>query len=228
MLEINYLNSLHAFIRTSDYTSVLQGLQNSNKFQPTNETIQKALDADYEMATIKLKDIITRYTQITTDISLESLNQLGQSLFDRTKNDYDSSFYISLQYAKKICYTRKNYYKNAIYLTRETVTLDLAKWIKIYLYLKVYVHHPGQFARMILMNKNILSYPIPYLLDPNNNQVLISLSLTNVLRRRPDANDPCDPLLDDDETKFRQTIMDLAGCVPPFWKRLHRNNSNTT
>ena len=224
IFDEEYVNSTIG-ISLTEYKSILEGLEISNSFQPTNESIQKALGADYELAAIKLKNIMTRYTQITTDLSLESLNQLGGSLLNRNKNDYDSSMYISFQYAKKVCYTRKNYYKNAVYLTRESVTLNLAKWRKDYLYLKVYVHYPGQLTRMLLMNKNLLSYPVPYLLEKNNNQVLISLSLTNVLRRRPDANDPCDPLLDDDETKFRQTIMDLVGCIPPFWKPLHLNNS---
>ena len=40
------------------------------------------------------------------------------------------------------------------------------------------------------------------------------------MRKRHNANHPCNPDLDDDDEQFRIQAMGKVGCVPPYWKHL--------
>ena len=42
------------------------------------------------------------------------------------------------------------------------------------------------------------------------------VSQVHVLRKRVDANDPCDPNVNDDQAAMR-TVMKKINCIPPYW-----------
>ena len=195
-----------------EYQDTLLGLKKSDDNQ-----LKSVLGENYQEVAINIKSVMTTFVRLTSPTT-KNKKSLPKKITD--------NLYISYQDANRICFTRQNKFENRIYPVYEFIALNLASWeSKQGLYFEVYVHHPGQFMRVLYLSKGLFYYPIPYLLDKDNNQILITLSLTNVLRRRPDARDACDPLLHDDETKFRQMVMDMAKCVPPYWKPLHINYS---
>ena len=53
------------------------------------------------------------------------------------------------------------------------------------------------------------------------------------MRRRKDANSPCNEDLQDDDENWTQRVIALIGCFPPYWKNMHLrvnnfNECNTT
>ena len=45
-----------------------------------------------------------------------------------------------------------------------------------------------------------------------------------VLKKRPNANKPCNESLLDDDSQWRNTVMDIVGCIPDFWKKFHNHD----
>ena len=177
---------------------------------------------DFEKATINIETLMTGFNQLTSPPTGTKLSAL-----DKNQNKFLNTMYVSYQDPDKCCFTRKNKFQNSMYKVTEDMTINLAGWeTKDDLNLYVYIHYPGQFTRALESNKDVLRYSIRSLgelIKQKKNEILISLSLTNVLRRRPDAKISCNPTLHDDESKLRLTIIDQVGCTPPYWKHLNTN-----
>ena len=49
-------------------------------------------------------------------------------------------------------------------------------------------------------------------------ELIIKISGVNVIRKRPDAKETCNPKADDQDAYFRSFIIEKVGCTPPHWK----------
>ena len=129
-------------------------------------------------------------------------------------------FYISYQDPTKVCFTRRTEYKKGLIRKTDLLWLEKFEVLKVLSFrtkLTIYIHHHGQLIRSF--NKAALDVSLnKRSLNKLNQYIKISLVHVSVLRKRHNANEPCNPDLHDDDEKLRTQIMDKVGCVPPYWK----------
>ena len=89
--------------------------------------------------------------------------------------------------------------------------------------MKFFIHHPGQLIRSF--NKPTYE-TILYDFEWQRNLVSMALSQVSVLRRRKDANNPCNPNLHDEDSIIRKKIISKVGCMPIYWKFLFDEELN--
>ena len=53
-----------------------------------------------------------------------------------------------------------------------------------------------------------------------NSKLTFKISQVNILRKRDDANIPCNNTLFDDDSRFRKEVTKRMGCVPVYWNRM--------
>ena len=85
---------------------------------------------------------------------------------------------------------------------------------------RFYLHGEGQlirnFGNDVYMTKmaDLNPYPASKTIK---NMIEFSITQVNILRKRSDANIPCDHGMHDDDEYIRRKIADEAGCIPPYW-----------
>ena len=80
----------------------------------------------------------------------------------------------------------------------------------------IYLHHPGQLMRSF--GREAMKIEIKE--TQNNNYgdgVMFEIDFVSLLRKSADAKSPCNQSLDDEDSKIRQTMMEVIGCVPIYW-----------
>ena len=171
---------------------------------------------------IRFEEYMVRLEEIV--ISLEFLTTSGHDYtYDNSEGhgnvtgyDKEWPFYISHVDPTTICFSRKSKYVQTLIRKSDAVLFSLEKmkkWNKL-LYFNIYAHHPGQLTRVF--DKPIFSTLLD-VVNKENNHLIFSVSQVSVLRKRPNANFPCDPKLKDDELKFKQVVIDKVGCTPNYW-----------
>ena len=83
----------------------------------------------------------------------------------------------------------------------------------------VSLHHENQLIRG--MNSMIdIGELINLAVNDTSNLPVLKISITQVknIVRRHDSNQECDPNLNNDDEKFLQTVSEMLGCIPIFWK----------
>ena len=177
---------------------------------------------------------IRNISEHTIDTFSIKLDRLYYELEFKTKYQNDSlsrnrykdsnkpfPFYISYLDPGRICYTRNEDQRQSIariedsisFFTDEhgmqTLEKDLTK--------KVFIHHPGQLLR-------VFDSPVHESMskDLDYNQPLLAFKINHVsiLRKRADANVPCNPDLFDDDLQLRIQVAKDVGCIPVYWKRI--------
>ena len=101
-------------------------------------------------------------------------------------------------------------------LVMESLTI-VRKLLSSFARLKIYVHQSGQLMRTF---EKVAYEKLLFHISSISRHITISPTLVSVLRKRPDANEPCNPDLYDDDEQVRSQIMSLIGCIPPYWKPL--------
>ena len=205
-------------ISASEYEMLLKGKKVGEK------GIQDISNIDHERFAFKLQEFLHRAKYETHNKS-EDMYYGGEN-----NGDADSSFsnfplYISHKEPDTTCYTRITKFVSGNFRKNDKLILLLEKMTNqtdYHSHFQIYIHHPGQLTR-VFKKPNFESYlgDITNL----NNYLSMRISRVSVLRRRPDANLPCAPKLDDDEMKLRMEITKVVGCFPPYWKYMVSNNS---
>ena len=139
--------------------------------------------------------------------------------------------YKSYQDPIKMCFTRRSVFEEGIirqsdYLATAGAKI-LAKRLNMKTKLLFYIHQDGHLIRAF-RNVPVYSYYLKkdvWPLYPVDRFLLLNLVRVSILRKRPDANDPCNPKLDDDDKEFRHQIVDRIGCIPPYWKQFQYESS---
>ena len=221
----NYMNSFDngkLGITRHDYGQLLKGkiVSAISGWQTADMGISNISDIDVKRLTIQPDDIAS-----TIEFWAKNPNN---SIYWSKPGDYASAagrivaripLQLSYQDSETICFTRKYVKKlrtlrleDSIYLLQQEL-----KRFDEYVMMKVYIHQPGQLIR---------SFDKPayetILCDFEWERNLISLALSqvSVLRRRKDANSPCDPDLYDEDSFIRKKIIAKVGCIPIYWKFL--------
>ena len=227
-----FKNSLKAYgIGHKEYDRLLEGIYGMEEVRHMD--IQNISAIDHEDVTLKLQKDVLRGFGFRTKNCNNSVNY-GYEYRNNGKyghNDCPETrkwsgklpFYVSHQDPKRICFTREGDFNDNEKREEDWLLFDweTLKEINDALLFQIYVHHPGQLTRVI--GKPTFESAIRDLSD--SSYLALKLSQVSILRRRPDANAPCNIELQDDESRFRKEIVKNVGCVPPYWKTFMPNDS---
>ena len=61
---------------------------------------------------------------------------------------------------------------------------------------------------------------------PVNTYLFANIVRVSVVRKRANANNPCNPELHNDDYEFRNQIIYRIGCIPPYWTQFQYQPSN--
>ena len=202
-------------LRPTDFEILLKGYE-INDDNSGYSDFQNISGIEYDQYMIKLEDIVLALQFLTTDDQDDYTYDNVHGDANITGNDQEWRFYISHVDPTTVCFSRKSKYVQNLIRKSDAVLLSIEKmkeWNK-FLYLHVYVHHPGQLIRFL--DKPIFNTWLQTI-DQYNNDIRFSISQVNVLRKRANANFPCDPKLHDDESNYKKVVIERAGCTPNYW-----------
>ena len=189
-------------------------------------------ELDYENnklpSNIHFDDIVMHLQDYADSFEIENLNNEELEQWDHLKNKNNTfPFYKSYQDPKMMCFswnTNKHtlsYVK--LFLQKDKVKNTPEKAHQYYFY--IYVTHDHQLIRnLVYLHKEDL-----WLL-PNKSYNHIRIDMTGISRLslRQNANTPCDPELENDDSKWMQRVMRDVRCVPEYWTYLMHNQSVAT
>ena len=130
----------------------------------------------------------------------------------------------SFQIPGMVCFTRTfGPYLNGTIVVTEKFRMNLN--FKA-IFAAVFVHHPGQMLRAIFGRDR--SYRAAVEIASSTQDLIddyeVKLSQMSVLKRRPDAVDPCNPTPTDD-IRFWEELFSRIPCLPGYWKWFSAKNS---
>ena len=129
------------------------------------------------------------------------------------------AFDIGFQSAKQICFTRtSNDPLNSIRM-HDLLKLNRSRLQPFSFFddtqIEIFIHYPGQLIKS-------LAYPAFYssFSDYHWDMLLeFRISQGQLLRKRPDSNDPCNPDIEDYDTYIMIEVSKFLDCIPPYWTR---------
>ena len=118
-----------------------------------------------------------------------------------------------------MCFTRKGDKRENVIRIEDSLWLRKAQLEKFdeWVRLKIFIHHPGQVLRVFDAPTFVSTIKD---FDWEKPELRFKISQVNILRKRPDANNPCDPNLSDDDHHLRTIISKKVGCIPVYWKNI--------
>ena len=138
-----------------------------------------------------------------------------------TLNSYDDikpqfPFYVSYHDPGQICFTRKDDFKENVKRIEDTLILHKEHFQRFLrnAAVRIFIHYPGQVLR---------GFDAPVFarrfgdLNWEKSSINFKISHVSILRRRPDANAPCNMDLQDDDLQLRIQISEDVGCIPIYW-----------
>ena len=142
-------------------------------------------------------------------------------------------FYIGYQSADMICFTREDNDKLGLERLFDELVLDWEEFKRV-LYgeteMSIYLHSPHQFWRASETPKFWMKFyditggdAMTIRTASYQYTIRLQISQVTVLRKRPNANEPCDELLDDEDDKLQREIAKHIKCAPPYWKKTLAN-----
>ena len=130
-------------------------------------------------------------------------------------------FYPGYQSPFRFCFTRNSSYFPSMRIHTEKMVLDDENWIGD---LFIYLHYPGELMNVIeqgerkklrLQNSNL-----------NGKVLKIGITQLQVLKRRHDSREPCNMDLESNvDTRWRESVMIIVGCIPTYWRGLSQSAS---
>ena len=183
--------------KVSNLTPELYSLKYDDAMPHLNQTIQM-----FHVNTLDCK--LTWYSNSSNKEKNDNCNS-------KIINDVEPMFK-SYQDPEKVCFSRNNDYGPQRIRTHEKLTLNWEFLKSANGTFRVYHHNKQQSLRRIC--KYIISKETSRV-EPGILEFLVS-EIT-MLRRRIDANEPCDPNVNDDEEALN-VIMKRFNCTPPYWE----------
>lgn len=139
------------------------------------------------------------------------------------KSNPPMPFYVSYQDPATMCFTRNNDKNEKTIRIDDLLILSRSKLEKFnrFVKLKVFVHHPNQLLR-------VFKSPVfesfikdeESLIDWEKSFLSFHISQVSILRKRSDANTPCNDNLKDDDLQLRIQVSEEVGCIPVYWKNI--------
>ena len=173
------------------------------------------------ITSINFDEVLIKPVKFIEAISTKMTNVLEKTRWKRKKKSSDLPMYKTHQSPKDLCYTLLDDLDHRIFKEEDQIKIDLA-YLKTVskdkinrLNIEIFTHYHGQFYR----DKTPILRMAINDIDETANRLMISLSQVEIIRRRPDANIPCDPNHNsDDDYLWRNATLSLLGCLPSFWK----------
>ena len=131
-------------------------------------------------------------------------------------------FYVAYQDPERMCFTRNDDFGKHIIRNMDRVWLRREELLKFghWVSLEIFLHHPGQFLRVL--DTPIYVCPFFYF-DWDKSALNFDISHVSILRKRFNANTPCDPDLQNDDLQIMIKSSEKVGCIPLFWKHIMKN-----
>ena len=173
-----------------------------------NESSSKILAMNYELFSVKL-DLF--------------LNAVGLETQNGEENMEAESFYSSYRDPNTACFTLKSTNEIGIFRERDWISLNLDTLNEANVIIHTYIHYPGRLTREI-GKPNFEIHPDE--VDDDHTRTTLQLNRLSILRKRPDAKEPCDPNLEDDDQAFKIHVVKKVGCVPLYWENMFSSNDS--
>lgn len=166
----------------------------------------------FNSLTIDLKELVNmvEFQTVKNTIEIESMN-----------SDSKLPFYVSYQDPETLCFTRKkDEGKHGVRIS------DLVSFYKYQILdrfhggtvFNFYLHHPGQLLRVL--DTPIFKSTVDQFKDLERTRLIFKISQVSILRKREDANVPCNRTLHDDDLQLRIEIAKKVGCIPVYWNKI--------
>ena len=179
--------------------------------------IRNISDANIDEFSLNATDLLTRVTFVGRN------SKLDVSYGSNIQNMQRPPIYISHQTSDVICFTRDSKIDvnslrsmDVISLVRSLISHGTSK-LRVYdnVEFRIIFHYPGQLLRSY--HRPAYKTKLQHY-NPDNVLEMRVLQTTKFIRR-PNAKDPCNPNLQDDDAQFRMEIIRRIRCVPIYWRR---------
>ena len=137
---------------------------------------------------------------------------------------------LSHQSHTMLCYSKKLHNIRNVTLKYDMLRLNAKKLQQSRVSLYIYLHQEGQLIRNSA--QPLFKITSAYLKELSkeyntgfSHEIKFSISGVDVLRRRRNANIPCNATLYDEDKKWRDSIMSNVRCIPQFWSRFVLNST---
>ena len=117
----------------------------------------------------------------------------------------------------------------------DTVSIQASKLLELKMDVAVYIHRGGQLIRHIMTANSpeaeqYFNWELKSLLFQNNRSYegVVKFSIGNavVLRNREDGIHACNSSLLDEDQIWRETVIQMVGCIPKRWLKFFGDQSN--
>ena len=139
-------------------------------------------------------------------------------------------FYRSYQDSERICLTRniKHLETSHLYKKDRLYASENVDLVRKSLKFNIYVHYPEQGMRNFFKRfhmKNVFNAALTPGKMKLGTDVTFQISGVKVLRKREDGNEHCNHDKKDphDDERIFDSLFNVTGCVPPYWKRFKTN-----
>ena len=184
-------------INDEEYNSLLKGSAIRRNLWGATMDFSDILKIDHDSFKLKLETLLSsfKFTAQDSTTSGSTLNTKNVSL----------PFYVTYADPDTICFSRKSEVKSGVIRVADKLYFDDLEYLKdAVTYIEIYVHHPGQLLRS-LGKPNFEARGTD--LNKYNSRILLKLNHVSVLRKRPNANIPCDPDLQDDDNRYMKEVI---------------------
>ena len=224
-----YLNT-ELGIEHTDYQNYLNGVPWIYEYPPNNpnyyasyETIKNMSFIDFNKAFFNVFAITRFLQEVDGKTRYWGSEKLKKYNTNPNYGAFPPPIYISHMDSDMVCLSRNTSLDkqgSIRNLDKLLFSLDkLTSWGDP-VYIQIYVHQPHH----LLSNFDMPKYAIKVdNIDGGNYQTDVEITDVQVLRKRKDANDPCDPKLEYQDVVLRDSITNRAGCMPVYWNHLLNN-----
>ena len=200
--------------RATEHNRLLKGEENRLNYAGLETLLSNNSQMADDPFTAKLESILYAFAFETQDSN-------DPASFDKHKRmNRNLPFYVSHIDPDQICFTRKSETNSNSFRKLDWVSLDSISLKELNVGLHLYIHHPGQITRSLGKPNFAIGYYQFLQLKRENSKIALKLNHVSTLRKRPDANTPCNANLQDDDTRFKQEVINQVGCIPIYWKSI--------
>ena len=188
------------------FDHVLKG----NDIGITSEQVSKILAMKYNSISLKFDPFIYA-------IGLEKQNDDGKEHKEKIP------FYESYKDPDTVCFSLKSTNDIGVFRKRDWVSLQWKTLEESKVLMQAYLHYPNRLTREV--GRPNFELDIDHL-EKDHSKTTLQLNRMSMLRKRPDAKEPCNKELEDDDLEFRTYVMTKVGCVPLYWESFASSNDS--
>ena len=209
-------------INAKQFNELLKGKNVEKRHWNTSLTFENFSFIEYNDFTFEFEQFLETFSDAAIKFGTKDKNHTrvyGTS----PKQNETWPFFLNYNDPDNICFTRKNDAIDNLIRTSDMIWMDMQyfKYSKVFLH--VYLHHTGHLVRS-LGNPHLKIYGNE--IHDWNSKITLKINHVSILRKRENSKIPCDKDLQNDDNKFRQSIVKRVGCVPIYWTPLIFNQSN--